>query len=303
MVGTGGRIRMKEKKITGYQIFSFFNVIIMLLIILVTAYPIYYIVVASFSDPGKLSRHIGLLWAPLKPYTTSAYEMVFQNPLIVTGFLNTAFVLVAGLLVNLTLTMLGAFFLTIKGPMLKNGITMMIIFTMYFSGGMIPSYLNVKDLGLLDSLWALILPGAINTTNLIIMKSAFASVPDSLIESARLDGASYLQILTKIMVPLSKATIAVMVLYYGVGHWNSWFNASIYLRSGEKFPLQLVVRNILNLTGTTAMGAGVGMDEVAQLADLIKYALIVVTAAPILVLYPFLQKYFVKGVMVGAIKG
>ena len=294
---------MKEKKITGYQVFSFFNILIMLLIIIVTAYPIYYIVVASFSDPGELSRHIGLLWTPLKPYTTSAYEMVFQNPQIVTGFLNTAFVLVAGLLVNLSLTMLGAYFLTIKGPMLKNGITMMIIFTMYFSGGMIPSYLNVKDLGLMDSLWALILPGAINTTNLIIMKSAFASVPDSLTESARLDGASYLQILIKIMAPLSKATIAVMILYYGVGHWNSWFNASIYLRSGEKFPLQLVVQNILNLTSSTAMEAGVGMDEVAQLADLIKYALIVVTAAPILILYPFLQKYFVKGVMVGAIKG
>ena len=155
----------------------------------------------------------------------------------------------------------------------------------------------------MDSLWALILPGAINTTNLIIMKSAFASVPDSLIESARLDGASYLQILTKIMVPLSKATIAVMVLYYGVGHWNSWFNASIYLRSGEKFPLQLVVRNILNLTGTTAMGAGVGMDEVAQLADLIKYAVIVVSSAPIMCMYPLVQKYFNQGVMLGSLKG
>ena len=295
--------RKESKKITGYKIFSIINIIIMLLVILVTAYPVYYIAVASISDPGKLSRQVGLLWMPLEPYTLNAYKTVFQNPLIETGFLNTAFVLVAGLLVNLTLTMLGAFFLTLKGPMLKNGISMMIIFTMYFSGGMIPSYLNVRDLGLMDSLWALILPGAINTTNLIIMKSAFASVPDSLIESARLDGASYIQILTKIMVPLSKATIAVIVLYYGVAHWNDWFSASIYLRKSEKFPLQLVVRNILNLTNATAMGAGVGMDEAAQLADLIKYALIVVTATPILILYPFLQKYFVKGVMIGAIKG
>ena len=178
----------------------------------------------------------------------------------------------------------------------------MIIFTMYFSGGLIPSYLNVKDLGLMNSLWALILPGAISTTNLIIMKSAFQSIPDSLIESARLDGASYFQILVKVMTPLSKATIAVMVLYYGVGHWNSWFNASIYLREGDKFPLQLVVRNILNIS-TNAMSFGVGMDEMAQVAELIKYALIVVTVAPILAIYPFLQKYFVKGVMVGAIKG
>lgn len=292
-----------KKKITPYQIFSVLNVLFMLLVILVTAYPVYYIVIASFSDPGALSRHIGLLWAPMKPYTLTAYETVFRNPQIVTGFLNTLFVLGVGLLVNLTMTMLGAFFLTIKGPMLKDAIALMIIFTMYFSGGLIPSYLNIRDLKLMDSLWALILPGAINTANLIIMKSAFQSIPDSLVESARLDGGSYVQILLRVMVPLSKATIAVMVLYYGVEHWNAWFNASIYLRDSGKFPLQLVVRNILQLAGSSAMGGGAGMDEIAQLAELIKYALIVVTTAPILALYPFLQKYFVKGVMVGAIKG
>ncbi len=292
-----------RKKITPYQIFSVINVGFMLLLILVTAYPIYYIVIASFSDPGALSRHIGLLWLPMKPYTLTAYETVFRNPQIVTGLPNTLFVLGVGLAMNLAMTMLGAFFLTIKGPMLKNAIALMIIFTMYFSGGLTPSYLNIRDLKLMDSLWALILPGAINTANLIIMKSAFQSIPDSLVESARLDGGSFLQILLRVMIPLSKATIAVMVLYYGVGHWNAWFNASIYLRDSGKFPLQLVVRNILNLAGSSAMGGGAGMDEIAQLAELIKYALIVVTTAPILALYPFLQKYFVKGVMVGAIKG
>ncbi|MCI9220233.1 MAG: carbohydrate ABC transporter permease [Lachnospiraceae bacterium] len=292
-----------KKKITPYRVFSVFNVIFMLLLILVTAYPVYYIVIASFSDPGALSRHVGLLWMPMKPYTLSAYEMVFRNPRIITGLLNTLFVLGTGLLINLTLTMLGAFFLTIKGPMLKNAIALMIIFTMYFSGGMIPGYLNIRDLKLLDTLWALVLPGAVSTANLIIMKSGFQSIPDSLIESARLDGGSYLQILLRVMIPLSKATIAVMVLYYGVGHWNAWFNASIYLRDSDKFPLQLVVRNILKLAGSSAMASGAGMDEMAQMAELIKYALIVVTTTPILVLYPFLQKYFVKGVMVGAIKG
>ena len=292
-----------KKKITPYRVFSVFNVIFMLLLILVTAYPVYYIVIASFSDPGALSRHVGLLWMPMKPYTLSAYEMVFRNPRIITGLLNTLFVLGTGLLINLTLTMLGAFFLTIKGPMLKNAIALMIIFTMYFSGGMIPGYLNIRDLKLLDTLWALVLPGAVSTANLIIMKSGFQSIPDSLIESARLDGGSYLQILLRVMITLSKATIAVMVLYYGVGHWNAWFNASIYLRDSDKFPLQLVVRNILKLAGSSAMASGAGMDEMAQMAELIKYALIVVTTTPILVLYPFLQKYFVKGVMVGAIKG
>ena len=208
-----------------------------------------------------------------------------------------------GLSLNLILTALGAYFLTIKGPILKTPITFMIIFTMYFSGGMIPSYLNIKDLSLLNSLWSLILPSAITTTNLIIMKSAFQSIPESLSESARLDGASYFQILIRIMIPLSKATMAVMVLYYGVARWNSWFPASIYLNNSDLFPLQLVMRNVLNMANQMAGGTGAGADEMEQVVELIKYALIVVTTAPILALYPFLQKYFVKGVMIGAVKG
>lgn len=290
-------------KLNGYKVFSFFNTLLMLIIIIVTAYPVYYVVIASFSDPAALSIHTGLLAAPLKPFTTSAYKLVFQNQQILKGFANTLYVMTFGLALNLILTALGAYFLTIKGPMLKTPITFMIIFTMYFSGGMIPSYLNVKDLHLLNSLWSLILPSAITTTNLIIMKSAFQAIPESLSESARLDGASYLQILIKIMIPLSKATMAVMVLYYGVSRWNSWFAASIYLNDSDLFPLQLVMRNILNMANQMAGSTGAGADEMAQLVELIKYALIVVTTAPILVLYPFLQKYFVKGVMIGAVKG
>lgn len=290
------------KKSRGSQIFDSFNVIFMLFIIFVTAYPIYYVIIASFSDPGALSRYTGILLAPLKPYTLSAYKMVFKNTLIISGFRNTLFVLVMGLVVNMVMTVLGAYFLVVKGPILRTPITFMIIFTMYFSGGMVPAYLNIKDLGLLNTLWALVIPGAINTTNLIILKSAFQSIPDSLIESAKLEGASYMQVMTRIMVPLSKATLAVLVLYYAVGHWNAWFSASIYLRSSELYPLQLVMRNILETT-TQSMLDGVGMDEASQVANLIKYALIVVTTVPIMVLYPFLQKYFVKGVMVGAIKG
>lgn len=292
------------KKITPYQVFSVFNILIMMIVIFMTAYPIYYVVIASFSDPVSLSKFTGLLVKPLKPYTLDAYKMVFDNPSIVTGFVNTLFVLVVGVIINLVFTMLGAFFLSIKGPKLKDAIAFMIIFTMYFSGGMVPNYLNIKSLGLLNSLWSLILPCAISTSNLIIMKSAFQSIPDSLIESARLDGARYWQVLVKIMIPLSKATIAVMVLYYGVSHWNSWFSASIYLRDSAKYPLQLVMRNILNsANATSSMTGGVGADEMAYYVELIKYALIVVTTTPILILYPFLQKYFVKGVMVGAVKG
>lgn len=285
------------------KVFDVINTIIMLFVCFITLYPVYYVVIASFSDPGALSRTVGAIWLPIKPYTLDAYKAVFSNPQVLSGFVNTMFVLIVGLMFNLVLTVLGAYFLCIKDLMLKSVISFMIIFTMYFSGGLVPSYLNIKDLGLLNNLWALILPVGLSTSNLIIMKSAFQSIPDSLVESAQLDGARHLQILLKIMVPLSKATLAVMVLYYGVSHWNSWFGASIYLRDPDLYPLQLVMRNILINSQASEMTEGISVDDATQYVNLIKYALIVVTTAPIVVLYPFLQKYFVKGVMVGAIKG
>lgn len=289
----------RKKKTTWFDIV---NVLFILFIIFITLYPVYYVVIASFSDPRALSRNTGALWLPLKPYSAEAYKMVLSNETILIGFKNTLFVLVVGLIVNISMTAIGGYFLSLKDLMLKNIVAMMIVFTMYFSGGLIPGYLNIKDLGLLNSLWALILPGAISTSNLIIMRSAFCTLPDSLVESARLDGASHLQILLKIMIPLSKATVAVLVLYYGVSHWNAWFSASIYLRDTELYPLQLVMRNILS-SSVGDMAQGVAADEFSQYVELIKYALIVVSTVPILVLYPFLQKYFVKGVMIGAIKG
>ena len=288
------------KKITPYKVFSLFNILIMLVLVFVTAYPVWYVIVASFSDSTALTLHNDFIWLPLKPYSLAAYRHVFRNPLILSGYANTIFVLVVGLAINLVMTILGAYFLSIKGPKLKNAFTFMIIFTMYFHGGMIPTYLNIKELHLLDSLWALILPGAIGTSNMIIMRTAIQSIPDSLTESARLDGASYLKVLIKIITPLCKATIAVITLYYAVGHWNSWFSASIYLRDNTKFPLQLVARNILKATIMSEDASG---GDMAQFAELVKYALIVVSTAPILAVYPFLQKYFTKGVMVGAIKG
>lgn len=293
---------MKRRK-HKIEAFDVVNTVIMLFIILVTLYPVYYVVIASFSDPGAFSRTVGAIWKPIKPYSFEAYKVLLANSQILTGFKNTMFVLVVGLAVNLVLTSLGAYFLACKGPMLRSVIAFMIIFTMYFSGGLVPEYLNVKDLGLLNSRWSLILPVGIYTTNLIILKSAFQSIPDSLIESARLDGASHFQILWSIMLPLSKASLAVIALYYGVSHWNSWFNASIYLRDPDLFPIQLVMRNILIESNAAEMTVGVSGDDVSQYVNLIKYALIVVATAPIVVLYPFLQKYFVKGVMVGAVKG
>ena len=291
-----------KKQFNGYRIFCFFNYIILSLIVLVTSYPAYYVLVASISDPLELSRHSGLLFGPLGDITLSAYKLVFKNPLVTSGYLNTMFILIVGVSINLIMTIIGAYFLSLKNVMFKKHIMLFIIFTMYFSGGMIPNYLNMKDLHMIDSIWSLIIPGALSTTNLIIMRTAFLAVPDSLVEAAKIDGASHIKILMKVMVPLTRATLAVMVLFYGVGHWNSWFSASIYLRTPSKLPLQLVLRNILLANQSSSMTGGVGLDEASQLSDLIKYALIVVSTVPILVIYPFLQKFFNNGVMIGAIK-
>ena len=292
-----------EYKSKGYTVFTVFNYIILTFIGLVCLYPLYYVVIASFSDPVKLISHDGLLLLPLKNYTLDGYRMVFQNKLVMSGYKNTLIVLVAGVCINMLLTILGAYVISQRQLMLRKPLTIFIIITMYFSGGMIPAYLNVRDLGMMDTLLALIMPNAINTSNLLIMRSAFMSVPESLSEAAEIDGASHRQILFQVMVPLVKATMAVMVLYYGVAHWNSWFNASIYLRSSDKFPLQLVLRNILIEGETSDMLSDVGSADNPQAVQLLKYSLIVVSTLPIMCIYPFLQRFFEKGVMLGAVKG
>ena len=201
------------------------------------------------------------------------------------------------------MTVLCAYGLSRKGLMFNRLVTVMVVFTMYFSGGMVPTFLVVRGLGLYNSRLALIIPGAISTFNMIIMRTAMAGIPDSLEESARLEGASHLQVLFRIMIPVTMPTIAVLILYYGVGHWNSWFNASIYLKDPDKYPLQLYLRQILIQNQMSDMSQTSASEDQALLAETIKYATIIVATVPILVLYPFLQKYFVKGVMVGSLKG
>ncbi len=208
-----------------------------------------------------------------------------------------------GLIFNILLTSMGAYFLSRKNIMLKKVVMFMIVFTMFFNGGMIPNYFLINSLKLDNSLWALIIPSAINTFNLIIMRTAFQSIPDSLEESAKLDGAGHFTILFRIILPLSLPTLAVIVLYYGVGHWNAWFNAMLYLRRREMFPLQLILREILIINDTSAMMAGGSFAGDQDLvSETIKYAVIMVATVPILVLYPFLQKYFVKGALIGSVK-
>lgn len=285
------------------KVFLTFDVLIMIALMVVCLYPMLYVLFASLSDSGKLMATTGLLLKPVG-FSMAAYKSVIHNPMIITGYGNTLFILVIGVCINLVMTTLAAYFLSRRSNiMLKKQIMAFMLFTMYFSGGMIPAFVNIKELGLYNSLWSLILPGAISTYNLIIMRTSFMGIPTSLEEAAYLDGAGHLSIIWNVIVPLSKAIIAVMILYYGVGYWNSWFNASIYLNDRTKYPLQLVLREILLQNDTATMTQGATAAEDYSIAESIKYAVVVVSTLPILCVYPFLQKYFVKGVMVGAVKG
>ena len=286
----------------GERIFDIFNVIIMVLMIILTLYPMLYILFSSLSEGNRLISFDGILLWP-QGFSLEGYKAVLNNPVILSGFKNTLFILVVGLGINMTLTSLGAYFLSRDGVLLQKPIMFFIVFTMFFQGGLVPFYLIVKSYGLLDSLWALILPTAVSTFNLIIMRTYFMAIPKELEESAFLDGAGHFTILFRIFLPLSMPVVAVLILYYGVGHWNSWFNAMIFLRDQNLFPIQLVVRNIILENDNASMLGTTTLIQSRDVAETLKYAAIIVTTAPILLLYPFLQKYFVKGVMVGALKG
>ncbi len=296
---------MRKNKIkvsASSRIFDVFNVLLMIAVVICTFYPMIHIVMASFSDGNLLLEHRGILFKPLD-FTLGGYKMVFKDPMILRGYANTIFVVVAGTFISVLLTATGAYFLSRKNVMLQMPVMLYVMFTMFFSGGMIPFYFTVKDLGLYNSIWSLILPTAINTFNLIIMRTGFSAIPDSLEESAKLDGAGHLTILFKIVIPLAMPTIAVIILYYAVSYWNSWFNAMMFIQDRVKYPLQLVLRGVLMSNDTSAMTGGVNAVDKESVGESVKYGVIVVATIPILVVYPFLQKYFVKGVMIGAVKG
>lgn len=290
---------MKIKQTLGERIFNVFNVLFMLFLMIIMIYPIWYVLVASFSDPGQFIQNRGILLWPLG-FSLSAYEAILDYKMLFLSYANTIGYLIVGTAVNIFMTTLGAYALSRRNVKLQNPIMMMITFTMFFNGGLIPNYLLVQSLGLFNTRAALIIPGAISVMNLIIMRTSFQAVPETLEEAARIDGANDFVILFRIVLPLCMPVIAVMILYYGVGHWNSWFNAMIYLRKREYYPLQLILREILISNSTEAMELG-GDSE--QISETIKYSTIIVATVPILCIYPFLQKYFVKGVMVGAVKG
>ncbi len=274
----------------------------MIVLMILTVYPFLYVLFASFSDPVALMQNRGPLLAPLG-FSVAAYKAVLENPMILVGYRNTLFYVVVGTALNMAMTVLGAYALSRKNVMLKNPIMFLIIFTMFFHGGMIPSFLLVgQTLGMQDTPWALIIPGAISTWNLIVLRTAFEAVPVALEEAARIDGANDFQILWNVVLPMSLPALAVILLFYAVGTWNAWFGAMIYLRNRELYPLQLVLREILITSSTENMTTGVSSGDVMPIAETIKYATIIVATVPVLFVYPFLQKYFVKGVMIGAIK-
>ena len=295
---------MRIKESTGRKVFNLINVFVMCILIVITLYPLLYVIFASLSKSSELMKNSGILLKPAG-LSTAAYKAVFKNPNIIRGYRNTLIILVLGTFINIVMTSLAAYFFSRKDVMFQKPLMMYVMFTMFFSGGMIPNYLIVKNLGLLNTIWALVLPTAISTYNMIIMRTGFAAIPESLIESAKIDGANHLTILMRIVFPLAKPTIAVIVLYYAVAHWNSWFSAMIYLQKNRNLqPLQLVLRSILMDNDTNSMQNAAGnTGDQEQIAETIKYAVIVVATLPILAIYPFLQKYFVKGIMIGAVKG
>lgn len=280
----------------------FLNVLlaISVIILIIELYPLIYVVSASFSSSDAISR--GQVYLLPVEFSLDGYKMLSKNKDILTGFTNSVLYLIVGTSINMLLTVALAYPLSRKELPFRNMLTLFIVFTMYVQGGLIPTYLQVSRMNLVDTLWGLILPNAIITTNMIIMRTYFqTSLPESLHEAAVLDGCNYTCYLLKIVLPLSLPILAVVGLYYAVGHWNNYFDALIYLRSRDKQSLQLVLRDIL-LANQVNSGDG-SYSESSKLGVTIKYSVIVVSCIPMMIAYPFVQKFFVKGVMIGALKG
>lgn len=282
--------------------------IILTLILFIVAYPLYWVIISSFSDPTAVSAGKVLL-RPIG-FTLKGYAEVFKNSQVMRGFFNSIVITVVGVCVNLAVTLPTAYALSRDNFSGKKPITVFYMITMFFGGGMIPTYLVVKNMHLLNTIWALVLPGCLSVYNMIVARTFFKSnISEELYEAGEIDGCTQSRFFFQIALPLSKAIIAIMVLYYGVGHWNSYFSALLYISDQDKYPLQLVLRNILitnqtalSQTATTA-AARAALQEQQQLIDVMKYSLIIISSVPVLIMYPLVQKHFVKGVMIGSVKG
>ncbi len=288
----------------GDKIFNVINGLLIAVVLIMIIYPLWFVIIASVSDPAKVLGGQVILMP--RKFTLEGYRMVFRDPMIMTGYRNTLFYTVTGTAINLVMTILAAYPLSRKDWVGRGFFMGVLMFTMFFSGGIIPTYLMMNSLGMINTVWAMILPGAVSVYNTIIMRTFFInSIPSELQEAAQVDGCSNTRLLIQIVLPLSKQILAVMVLFYGVAHWNAFFNALIYLTESKRYPLQLVLRSILiqNTASQDMLGDLDTMGSRVMMAETIKYALIIVSTLPMMVLYPFLQRFFEKGVMVGAVKG
>ena len=277
--------------------------VMLAIILLLVLTPIVYIVANSFSSPRAVSSGQVSFW-PVD-FSLVAYQEVLTNPQVLQGYYNSLIYAVAGTLISVTLTVAIAYPLSRRTFVGRNVLMSILLFTMLFSGGLIPTYMVVQDVGMLNTRWALLIPNAIGVWQVIIARTFFAhSIPDELYEAATLDGASELRFLWSVVLPLSKPLLAVLALMYAIFQWNSYFDALVYLKDPDLFPLQIVLRNIIILNTTTAASGDLGQQlDQRELANVLKYALIVVSSLPVLIIYPFVARHFSKGVMVGAIKG
>ena len=288
----------------GDKIFNVINGLLIAVVLIMIIYPLWFVIIASVSDPAKVLGGQVILMP--RKFTLEGYRMVFRDPMIMTGYRNTLFYTVTGTAINLVMTILAAYPLSRKDWVGRGFFMGVLMFTMFFSGGIIPTYLMMNSLGMINTVWAMILPGAVSVYNTIIMRTFFVnSIPPELQEAAQVDGCSNTRLLLQIVLPLSKQILAVMVLFYGVAHWNAFFNALIYLTESKRYPLQLVLRSILiqNTASQDMLGDLDTMGSRVMMAETIKYALIIVSTLPMMILYPFLHRFFEKGVMVGAVKG
>lgn len=283
--------------------------IVLTILFLVVAYPLYFVVISSVSSPSAVASG-QVVWVPVG-FNFLGYEQVFGNDSVMRGFLNSLFYTALGTLLSLGVTLPTAYALSRSDFIGKRFVTIFYLITMFVSGGMVPTYLVVKDCGLLNTVWSLILPGALSVYNMIVARTFFkTNIPAELMEAAKLDGCGNTRFFFSIALPLSGAIVAILVLYYGIGLWNSYFSALLYISDKNKFPLQLVLRSILVLNEAQLQKGMPGtpqqmaeLEKQRQLVELMKYSLIIVSSIPVLVIYPFVQKHFVKGVMIGSIKG
>lgn len=292
-----------NKRTRGEKIFAVFNTIFLIILCIIFLLPVWHVAMGSISDPLKVAAHSGLFLTPLGDITLGGYKLVMQNSNILKSYINTMIYVVSSTFIGLVLNILAAYVMSRKNLVFGKFFSKFVVFTMIFNGGLVPTFIVINKLGLYNTRWAVILPGALTAFNIILMRTSFMEIPAEMVEAATIDGADDWKILTRIVLPVSKAILAVIILFYAVQHWNEWFNASIYLQDRSLWPLQLMLREIVLQSTENSIVADTSGEDVNIYRPLIKYATIMISIIPMMIVYPFVQKYFVTGVMIGAVKG